>query len=141
MRLGNFNLPDATTIQQKLSQLLVSDRYRPDWRFRNESVGPIDLQVGGTAKLFAARPGFVWDVRRLTIAGISTIAEIELYLNDTNPASLIADISGGLNQFEPGAVVVYPGNELWVRNSTAGVIQIYANTCANERPLSCEWSF
>lgn len=141
MRLGNLTFPDMGNIEKRLAQIFRSERYRPDWRFRNESIGPVELQVGGSAKLFAPRPGFVWDLRRLTVSGIGTLTEIELYLNDTNPASLVAVLNGGLNQFEPGAIITYPGNELWVRNSTGGLIEIYANACAREAPVSCEWSF
>lgn len=140
-KLGNLTLPDSTDVMAKAAGLLRSDRYRPDYIYREERIGPLELDPGGSLRLFGPRQGFVWDLRRLTINGLQTPNGLRLYKGEPNPSGLLDIATGGLNQYHTGVIVVYPGNELWIENPNVVGLNIHINATLYEAPVNCEWTF
>lgn len=136
MKLGGLDI-DLLTRRELRAELRAND-YR-DWRYRDVLTGPVEVVPnGGTARLFGPDTGWIWSVQRITIQGLDAPDSLELYRNDPSPAGLITFLTPGANFFLPTTVVVYAGNELWVRNMTADTLSLLVGGLVKEVPVGCE---
>lgn len=102
---------------------------------------------GNTGERLGPAPGFVWDVRRLRVNGLTGVDFASVYVNDNNPASLVASTNDAATVTGSGAlflwdrqVVLYPGDELEVSGTglvTTGNINV--NGEALELPIGQAW--
>lgn len=98
---------------------------------------------GPAAEFLGPAPGFLWDVRRLRITGLTTGDVVSIYLNDANPSSLIAttgDLAGGRLFTWAEQVILYPGDALRVVGSgLTATGTITAAGQVRELPVSLAW--
>lgn len=137
MRIGNFNLPDFLT-KQDLQEALRRDRYRPDWRFRDITVGPISLGPGETKELFGPDTGFVWELKRIAVVNSET--PIELYKNVDAPGSYLITVERFFF-FPYGTCVLYAGTKVMAKNpEPVESTEFNITVMVAEVPAGCEWS-
>ncbi len=105
------------------------------------------FEIGGPARPddgLGPAPGFIWDVRRVHVAGMAETDVAELYVNDANASSLIGstdDVTGCLWLFDRQAVL-YPGEALVVAGESLDAAEgdyITVTGMAQELPVSLAW--
>lgn len=136
MRLGALDI-DVLSRQDLHEELRAAD-YR-EWRYRDVLTGPVSLApTGGTGMLFGPDTGWVWSLNRITIQGLSANDNLQLYRNDPTPAGLITELAPGANFYQPCTIVVYAGNELWLKNNSADALSLLVGGLVKEVPVGCE---
>lgn len=104
----------------------------------------LDFGAGGpAAESLGPAPGFLWDVRRVRINGLSANDVVTVYINDSNPSSLVAstaDIAGGRLFTWTETVILYPGDALrFVGSGLAATGPITASGQVRELPVALAW--
>lgn len=147
---------DTLTKQELLDALQV----KPSWigevesgvkfsRFTSQATvasNAVDFGSAGSAnELIGPQPGFVWDIRRLQISGLSAGDFVTIYQNDISPTSVVAVSLSGNNASRiwlwSQQVVVFPGETLRIVGTglNAATTQVTASGLVREAPVSLAW--
>lgn len=118
-------------------------------RFSGSSaVASATVNLGGHVgqTFLGPNPGFVWDVRRLRISGLTAADVVNVYVNDNSVANLVQSTTdlgdSPTNRYFSWdrTVVLYPGDALKVYGtSIAATGTITVSGAALELPIGLAW--
>lgn len=111
------------------------EQYTTGLLSRSVSGNPLTIAAGGTAVVAGPDPGWIWEVRRISVFG----APVDIHFNDSNPSTYIDSCIVGVNTFGSKAVIVKSGSVLIAVNNGMSTVTVNVNLGISEVPVDQEW--